>query len=106
MRVPGFLPSQISAKLFSGTTAEEYVTSIGRREIQCIHEVKQLPRPLGIVDGPGLYHTSRDSKLSVLNDYLKVASYLLPADRGGLPSCLWHNDLHSENIFVNPGKAD
>lgn len=102
MRVPGFSPSQISAKLFPGTTAEEYVTSIGRREIQCIHEVKQLPRPLGIVNGPGLYQTCRDSKLSVLNEYLKVASYLLPADRSIFPACLWHNDLHSDNIFVNP----
>ncbi len=104
MRVPSFLPSQISANLLPGTTAEEYVTSIGRREIQCIHEVKQLPRPLGIVNGPGLYQTCRDSKLSVLNDYLKVASYLLPADRSIMPACLWHNDLHSDNIFVNPEK--
>jgi len=37
----------------------------------------------------------------VLNDYLKVASYLLPADRSVLSACLWHNDLHSDNIFVN-----
>ena len=90
--------------MFPGTTPEEYVTSIGEREIQCIHDVKQLPRPLGIVDAPGLYQTSRDSKLSMLNDYLKVASYLLPADRSILPACLWHNDLHSDNIFVNPEK--
>lgn len=38
----------------------------------------------------------------MLNDYLKVGSYLLPADRSVLPGCLWHNDLHSDNIFVNP----
>ena len=102
MRVPSFLPSQISTNLFPGTTAEEYITSIGRREIQCIHEDKQLPRPLGIVNGQGLYQICRDSKLSVLNDYLKVASYLLPADRNIMPACLWHNDLYSDNIFVNP----
>ena len=86
------------------TTAEEYITAIGRREIQCIREVKQLPRPLGIVNGPGLYQTCRNSKLSVLNDYLKVASYLLPTDRSILTACLCHNDLHSDNIFVNPEK--
>ena len=78
--------------------------SIGRREIQCIREAKQLPRSLGIVNGPGLYQICRDSKLSVLDDYMKVASYLLPADRSVLRACLWHNDLHSDNIFVNPEK--
>lgn len=77
MRVPICLPSQKWANLFPGATAEEYVTPIGRREIQCIHELKQLPRPLGIVNGPGLYQTCRHSKLSVLNDYLKVATYYL-----------------------------
>jgi len=40
----------------------------------------------------------------VLNEYLKVASYLLPADRSMLSAYLWHNDLHSDNIFVNPQK--
>lgn len=90
--------------LLPGTTAEEYVTSIGRREIQCVHEVKKLPRPLGIVNGAGLYYPSRESKLSVLNDYLKVASCLLPTDSSVLSACLWHNDLHSDNIFVNPEK--
>lgn len=40
----------------------------------------------------------------MLNEYLKVASYLLPADRSVLPGCLWHNDLHGDNIFVNPEK--
>lgn len=40
----------------------------------------------------------------MLNDYLKVASYLLPADRSILSACLWHSDLHSDNIFVDPEK--
>lgn len=34
---------------------------------------------------------------------MKVANYLLPANRSILPACLWHNDLHSDNIF-NPEK--
>lgn len=38
----------------------------------------------------------------MLNAYLKVASYLLPADRSVLTACLWHNDLHGDNIFINP----
>ena len=56
------------------------------------------------MNGPGLYQTCRDSKLSVLNDYLKAAGYLLPVDRSIMSACLWHNDLHSDNIFVNPEK--
>ncbi|KAL8994544.1 MAG: hypothetical protein Q9169_005508 [Polycauliona sp. 2 TL-2023] len=81
---------------------EEFIASIARREIQCVHELKQLPRPLGIVNAPGLYKPTRSSKLSVLNDFLKVARYLLPADKRTWSACLWHNDLHSDNIFVNP----
>ncbi|KAL8667152.1 MAG: hypothetical protein Q9168_007324 [Polycauliona sp. 1 TL-2023] len=85
-------------------TAEEYIDSIALREIQCINELKRLPRPLGIVNGPGLYRPTKDSKLSVLNDFLKVARYLLPADKQTWSACLWHNDLHDDNIFVNPKK--
>ena len=37
-----------------------------------------------------------------MNAYLKVTSYLLPADRSALIACLWHNGPHSDNIHVNP----
>lgn len=30
--------------------------------------------------------------------------YLLPTDPTIQPSCLWHVDLHVENIFVDPKK--
>ena len=35
---------------------------------------------------------------------MKVASYLLPTNTDVLSACLWHNDLHSDNIFVDPKK--
>ena len=56
-----------------GTTAADSVTSIGRREIRCIHDVKQLPRLLGIVSGPGFYPRI-ESKLSVFYESRQLSS--------------------------------
>lgn len=96
-----FLEAQTAINAFLGSNAERYITSIGNREIQCVRRIKQLPRPLGVVNGPGLYATSRESKLSLLDDYMKVASYLLPIDNAVLSNCLWHSDLHIDNMFID-----
>ncbi|EMD63757.1 hypothetical protein COCSADRAFT_90624, partial [Bipolaris sorokiniana ND90Pr] len=38
----------------------------------------------------------------VLQDYLKVATHVLPNDVKLLKPTLWHSDLHTDNIFVDP----
>ncbi|KAL2862667.1 uncharacterized protein BJX67DRAFT_391106 [Aspergillus lucknowensis] len=40
----------------------------------------------------------------LLQRYLKVAPYLLPADNSVVASHLWHTDLHAANIFVKDGR--
>ena len=98
------VPLTVNTNQFStlGCTTEEYVTAIGRREIDCIRGVENYPRPEGLFYGPGSYQPSPTSKLSVLLDYLQVAQYLLPSDLSVLSSTMWHSDLHLDNIFVNP----
>ncbi|KAL2796234.1 hypothetical protein BJX66DRAFT_336248 [Aspergillus keveii] len=41
-------------------------------------------------------------KISALESYLKVAPYVLPENEATHASVLWHGDLHSQNIFVDP----
>lgn len=62
----------------------------------------ELPRsPLGLY-GPGTYIPSRSKKLVALHSYLQLVKFLLPTDPSISSSLLWHSDLHTENIFVNP----
>jgi hypothetical protein len=52
--------------------------------------------------GPGQYCPSKELKIKVLQNYLKVASKVLPKDPALSKPTLWHGDLHAENIFVDP----
>ncbi|OAL75327.1 phosphotransferase [Trichophyton violaceum] len=51
---------------------------------------------------PGGYKPTAKSKLDVLDDFEKVAAYLLPKDASVHIPVLWHGDLHDNNIFVDP----
>ncbi len=64
-------------------------------------EMDPLPKSPLTLCGPGTYMASREKKLKALQSYLTIAKYLLPVDRSIASSCLWHPDLHQENIFVN-----
>lgn len=58
--------------------------------------------PEGLFYGPRQYQPSLSKKLFALENYLKVASHILPENKATHASVLWHSDLHSQNIFVNP----
>ena len=85
-----------------GDTVEDYLAAIGNREITCVNKIPRLPKSPITLRGPGTYMTCREKKLKALQSYLTIAKYLLPIDRSIASSCLWHPDLHQENIFVNP----
>ena len=54
--------------------------------------------------GPGTYQPTWEKKLKALQCYLAIFKYLLPTDQSIQSSCLWHDDLHVENIFVDSDK--
>jgi 5-methylthioribose kinase len=58
--------------------------------------------PDGLFYGPRQYQPSASTKLSALTNYLKVAQYALPEHRETHSPVLWHGDLHTQNIFVDP----
>ncbi|KKZ65946.1 hypothetical protein EMCG_08289 [[Emmonsia] crescens] len=84
------------------TSASKYVMALALREIACIEKFPKFPRPQGMHGGPRQYQPSAEKKLAVLNDYLRVAPYLLPKDPTLHASVMWHSDLHTDNIFVDP----
>jgi hypothetical protein len=74
-----------------------------KREIACLETFSEFPldRQQGIFNGPGGYQPSKASKMAVIRDYAQLMPHLLPEDGPCIASMLWHNDLHSDNIFVN-----
>ena len=86
----------------SGNTSEEYHLAIGYREIACVGSLSQLPRSPLTLCGPGTYQPTREKKMKALHCYLAMVKYLLPTDQLIQSSFLGHDDLHVENILVNP----
>lgn len=87
---------------YTGTSVESHLAASAYRETACIRQSTHFPQPRGMHGGPRQYQPSSDKKLSVLRDYLKVAPFLLPKDRTLHSSVIWHSDLHTDNIFVDP----
>jgi hypothetical protein len=86
-----------------GTSAEDMLTAIAKRETACLDRFSDFPRDRqqGIFNGPGGYQPSKDTKAAVIRDYSRILPYIMPKDDACTASILWHNDLHSDNIFVN-----
>jgi len=78
------------------------MTAVAHKEIACVEKGLRYPGfPEGLFYGPNQYQPSPAKKLSALNNYLKVAPYVLPADPLTHSSVLWHGDLHTQNLFVD-----
>jgi hypothetical protein len=86
-----------------GTSAKDVLAAIAKREIACLDRFSDFPRDRqqGIFNGPGGYQPSKDTKVAVIRDYGCVLPYIIPKEDAYTDSILWHNDLHSDNIFVN-----
>jgi hypothetical protein len=87
----------------TGASAKDVLTAIMDREIACLNTFSEFPvdRQQGIFNGPGGYHPSKACKMVTIQDYSQVLPYIVPKDGPYVASMLWHNDLHSDNIFVN-----
>ncbi|GAD96652.1 phosphotransferase family protein [Paecilomyces variotii No. 5] len=82
--------------------AEEYELATGLRELACVRESPQLPKSPIALYGPGTYRPSKEKKIQAIQECLKIVKYLLPNNNSTQRSHIWHDDLHLENIFVNP----
>ena len=86
-----------------GTSVEDVLTAIIKRETACLNTFSDFPRDRqqGIFNGPGGYKPSKKPKLAAIEDYCRVLSFIVPKHDAQIASILWHNDLHSDNIFVD-----
>ena len=77
--------------------------AIAQREIACSEKFPSFPRDTqqGIFGGPSDYHPTKEAKLSVLHDFVRILPYLLPKNEKLSTGVLWHNDLHMNDIFVD-----
>ncbi|PWY70925.1 hypothetical protein BO70DRAFT_414774, partial [Aspergillus heteromorphus CBS 117.55] len=85
------------------TSTSLTMNALARRETACLDAFPQFPRDTqqGIFNGPGGYWPTRKAKLSVLQDFLKISSHVAPKDDALNAGIIWHNDLHTDNIFVD-----
>lgn len=72
------------------------------REIAAVKTLQRIPDQIMMLCGPKLYEPTATKKLEALRYYLRILEFLLPTDPQLTSGNLWHNDLHDENIFVDP----
>ncbi|PLB50315.1 hypothetical protein P170DRAFT_380891 [Aspergillus steynii IBT 23096] len=95
--------SEVDVERGPWTSTSSIINALARRELACVNELSDFSRAYqqGIFSGPGGYHPTKEAKLSVLQDFLTVYLYLLPKDDGLNAGIIWHNDLHTDNVFVD-----
>jgi hypothetical protein len=66
--------------------------------------LQRVPKQTVVMCGPKLCVPTASNKLEALNAHLKVleSGELLPTSLELVSGHLWHDDLHLENIFVDP----
>ncbi|KAK2734623.1 hypothetical protein FQN57_001617 [Myotisia sp. PD_48] len=94
----------LDAHLHQGNSLYEYRKAIGLREERAIETFPDIPKQLAMLYGPGLYQPTLKNRLGAVDSYLQLLEVLLPTDPSLTSGHLWHDDLHGENIFVNPAK--
>ncbi|KAJ0417769.1 kinase-like domain-containing protein [Aspergillus carlsbadensis] len=83
------------------TSLAQYLQAVGKREtkaIRCLNPPKQL----ALFCGPRLYRPDKGKKLTALAWYGQIVDAIIPKDLAITRPCLWHNDLHEDNIFIDP----
>jgi hypothetical protein len=88
----------------TGSSLSELIRSRAERELACIDKSSSYPGQQGLLSCPNQYRPSRALKIEVLQNYLKVATQILPTDSTISKPTLWHSDLHTDNIFVDPSQ--
>ncbi|KAI9703932.1 MAG: hypothetical protein M1820_005714 [Bogoriella megaspora] len=79
----------------------EYLQAVGTRETKATQSLN-IPKQIALFYGPKLYQPDTQKKLASLAWYQKIIEYLIPKETALTKPCLWHDDLHDDNIFVDP----
>ncbi|DAA78638.1 TPA_exp: Uncharacterized protein A8136_2423 [Trichophyton benhamiae CBS 112371] len=89
------------------SSVANYRKAVGDREMMAVKTITRLPKQLAMLYGPNpLYQPSAEKKLEALQYYSQIQDILLPREPSLNTVHLWHNDLHDENIFVDPDSLE
>ncbi|XRM48499.1 hypothetical protein ABZX51_011417 [Aspergillus tubingensis] len=80
---------------------QQFLQAVGTRETKAIQSLHP-PKQLALFRGPKLYQPCPQTKLTALSHYLQILESLIPNDTALTTPHLWHNDLHNDNIFIDP----
>ncbi|KAJ0424437.1 kinase-like domain-containing protein [Aspergillus carlsbadensis] len=85
------------------SSALDVMQALVQREEACLEKFPTFHRDCqqGLFGGPGGYRPTKEAKLSVLQDFLKIYSHIMPKTEELCAGVIWHNDLHTDNIFVD-----
>lgn len=86
---------------FTGASLTQYLQAVGMRETKAIQSLKP-PKQIALFCGPKLYRPDKEKKITALAQYQQVVDALIPNDTAINSPRLWHNDLHDDNVFVDP----
>ncbi|EFQ99359.1 hypothetical protein MGYG_08971 [Nannizzia gypsea CBS 118893] len=90
-----------------GGSVTKYRKAICDREMMAVKALTRVPKQLAMLYGPKpLYKPSAEKKLKALQYYSQIQQLLTPNDPSLTTGHLWHNDLHDENIFVDPDSLE
>jgi hypothetical protein len=64
------------------------------------------PKQIALFCGPKLYRPNTEKKITALAWYRQVLDALIPKDTTITIPHLWHDDLHDDNIFVDPDNPE
>ncbi|KXG53249.1 Aminoglycoside phosphotransferase [Penicillium griseofulvum] len=82
-------------------SSTQYLQAVGIREMEATRSLVPL-KQIALFRGPRFYQPNMENKLTALSCYQKIVDALIPKDAAINNACIWHNDLHDDNIFVDP----
>lgn len=85
----------------SGASLAQYLQAIAMREEEALQSLEP-PKQIALLCGPKLYQPDTNRKLTAIGWYKQILDALLPKDPAISAPRLWHNDLHDDNIFIDP----
>lgn len=94
-----------SADKLVGASITQYLQAVGTRETKAIQSLKP-PKQIALFCGPKLYRPDKEKKITALTWYRQIVDALIPKDTAITRPCLWHNDLHDDNVFVDPNNPE
>ncbi|KAH7379599.1 phosphotransferase enzyme family protein [Pyrenochaeta sp. MPI-SDFR-AT-0127] len=79
----------------------QYLQAVAKREAKAV-QLLRPPKQITLFCGPNLYQPDSGKELTALDWYREIVDALIPKGNLITSPCLWHNDLHCDNIFVDP----